>query len=824
MLRSRTPLVLLALLATSLAGLGHLPVAAAEDVTSERADAASADDTTGVQGEQHTGSSGDGARSSEDAPASAAGEHDGEPTGSTGSGSSEGGSTGGSSEDGATGGGTNSGSAEGGASDGGSGSGATGNGATGSGATDGGASDDGSTDDGSLDEESADGEVPEEDEEATIRAAAQPPAGGFPIRGAVRAVGNPTPDVRFLGSGWGHGVGMSQYGAYNMAKRGHSAAGILNHYYPGTEVGTDARADERIRVNLHAGVATASIEAIDAPIEWRHCRPRANETIDHRVNDCTLDDPPASDPTSTVFHVQPAGTTLRVCFWNGEGVTPPPAQPVAGLKLVSGNSCSDNNAIVATTDRPVLRAYHHGNMVRTRLAAGDAGRRYQHGWQDFHRKTLGIDVVQDINSVERYLEGLAESIRSWGLDGPAALEAQAITGRTFALRAKAAPRGLRAGTRACSCDLLNTPSDQVYAGRDFALAQYGNLWVNAVTATNHQVLRYDGALAQTYYSSSHGGGRSEAVHESWAYGNTPVPYLRSVNDPYSMNEPHSFRAWTSNATHAAFAAHVSSGRPAPLSRVERVQILSRTQGGTPKEIQVTGVTANGATDTFVFTHRTNDSQTLREKQVAGASFRLNLPTSGHPTAAGARLPSSQISSIGFAPFTDDDGLTHEYAITWANRAGIAEGVDETRFNPGGNVTRAQMASFIYRTFQIPAPTVRGGFSDVSDPNATHAIAIDALAEAGVAGGYADGTYRPADNVTREQMATFIARAAGLSTAPPQQSRFSDVRVEGTHAGAVNSVAQAGITQGCTPDGTRYCPMDPVSRQQMASFLRRAATS
>jgi stage II sporulation protein D len=43
-------------------------------------------------------------------------------------------------------------------------------------------------------------------------------------------------DVVFQGVGWGHGVGMCQWGAYFMAKSGHTYIDILRHYYPGTEV------------------------------------------------------------------------------------------------------------------------------------------------------------------------------------------------------------------------------------------------------------------------------------------------------------------------------------------------------------------------------------------------------------------------------------------------------------------------------------------------------------------------------------------------------------------------------------------------------------
>jgi stage II sporulation protein D len=56
------------------------------------------------------------------------------------------------------------------------------------------------------------------------------------------------------GHGWGHGVGMSQYGAYGYAQRGTGYAKIVLHYFPGTELG-DAPVS-RVRVLLTSGVAT----------------------------------------------------------------------------------------------------------------------------------------------------------------------------------------------------------------------------------------------------------------------------------------------------------------------------------------------------------------------------------------------------------------------------------------------------------------------------------------------------------------------------------------------------------------------------------------
>nr|WP_276319921.1 SpoIID/LytB domain-containing protein [Egicoccus halophilus] len=555
-----------------------------------------------------------------------------------------------------------------------------------------------------------------------------------------------------------------------------------------------------VRVGLRQLHDAPFVRAVGGAVTWHACPAPADPTRRTHDDLCTA---LTTQPAGTTYHVCQAGTSQRV-------------QTVA---------CgAAGGTVVASATQPILRVHHHGvqieapgpNAARCQSDVRDGVGCYRWSAHDIVNVAPGRwNTVQYLRNLQQYLHGLAEMPASWNA---AALQAQAIAGRTFALRTI----GFRA---TCSCEILATPAHQAYGGHRTETAS-GGAWPRAVDATfaggSGSVLTYDGALAQTFYSSSHGG-RTEAVEDSWAYANNPVPYLRSVDDPWSLAEPHNFRSWTSSATNAAVAAHVSSGRSAALSRVERVQILSRTSGGTPREVRVSGVTAAGMPDTFVFTSRAADSPTLQAKRVAGASFRMHLPTTGHPTAAGSRLPSSQIAAIGFAPFTDDDGTTHEYAITWTALAGIAQGVGGARFAPGRDVTRGQMATFLYQTFAIPAPSVRGRFPDVADPDATHALAIDALAQAGVAGGFTDGMFRPGAPVTRAQMATFLTAAAGLRAPAGTADPFVDVRRQAAHGEAIAAVAAAGVAAGCTADGSGYCPGDPVSRGQMASFLRRVAT-
>jgi hypothetical protein len=116
-----------------------------------------------------------------------------------------------------------------------------------------------------------------------------------------------------------------------------------------------------------------------------------------------------------------------------------------------------------------------------------------------------------------------------------------------------------------------------------------------------------------------------------------------------------------------------------------------------------------------------------------------------------------------------------------------------------------------------APSTADASSRFSDGHRTvHTEAIEAIAQVGVAGGYPDGTYRPSQPVSRDQMATFIRRALQLAE---RSHRFADVDASSVHSGAIGAISHAGITQGCARD--RYCPRDEVTRAQMATFLMRA---
>jgi subtilisin family serine protease len=152
---------------------------------------------------------------------------------------------------------------------------------------------------------------------------------------------------------------------------------------------------------------------------------------------------------------------------------------------------------------------------------------------------------------------------------------------------------------------------------------------------------------------------------------------------------------------------------------------------------------------------------------------------------------------------------------------ITQGTSGDTYAPDQQITRDQMATFLARTIRESGGSLpsadRDHFADTGD--SVHADNINRLAAAGVVRGRTEDSYDPRSPVTRAQMATFLVRTYEYRTSldlPGIQPRFTDVA--GVHAPSINAVAAAGITGGTTP--TTYEPASTVRRDQMASFLAR----
>lgn len=94
-----------------------------------------------------------------------------------------------------------------------------------------------------------------------------------------------------------------------------------------------------------------------------------------------------------------------------------------------------------------------------------------------------------------------------------------------------------------------------------------------------------------------------------------------------------------------------------------------------------------------------------------------------------------------------------------------------------------------------------------------------LVEAGIISGYEDGTFRPAQAVTRADLAKILVLSLRLAEEPEAASGFEDVPEDAWYRGYVGALVKSGITQGTS--ATAFSPNEPVTREQTAVFFIRA---
>ena len=163
------------------------------------------------------------------------------------------------------------------------------------------------------------------------------------------------------------------------------------------------------------------------------------------------------------------------------------------------------------------------------------------------------------------------------------------------------------------------------------------------------------------------------------------------------------------------------------------------------------------------------------------------------------------------------------AVRWAFEAGLMNGTSATAFTPNTPTTRGQIVAILYRLEGSPAMGANR-FSDVA-PGAYYAAAVSWASANGIVNGYSDGTFRPNNLITREQLAAFLYRYAS------QKGRDVSDRAElgvFTDAGQIASYAveplrwavAAGMVNGVAADA--LSPGGNASRAQVAVILSRFA--
>ncbi len=287
----------------------------------------------------------------------------------------------------------------------------------------------------------------------------------------------PAAVVVFRGGGWGHGVGMSQFGAYGRAVAGATAEQILRAYYQDTTVGRAASPIGELRVSL--GVSSTIVLDTTGPVIM------------------AIDGAPAA--------VIPAGVSVTA---HVPANTP---QPV--VEVIVPEVCEPGQCVGASIELALAPGQPVG--------VSTTGRRYDEGVLSLSPDGGGVHTIVGSLTFDQYLYGLAEMPSSWP---EAALDAQAIAARSYAYQ-----RATTARARGDAFDLVATIDDQVYVGIDKALAPGGERWVAAVDRTSNQFVTDDERQPVLAMYSSSNGGWSES--SEYVFGGVR-PHLAAHLDPW----------------------------------------------------------------------------------------------------------------------------------------------------------------------------------------------------------------------------------------------------------------------------------------------------
>jgi SpoIID/LytB domain protein len=383
--------------------------------------------------------------------------------------------------------------------------------------------------------------------------------------------------VTITGSGFGHGVGMSQYGAYGMALDGATAPEILRHYFTGTTVG-DYPDDVDLRVNVvdqgsQVTLRSVPLAATGGALELRG------------------DGSPVALGTGDVVVVTPATGRLSVTVTRADGSTSALVSSVLGVRWAGTTAMPGPATLLRVDSRgadalaaPVKsRQYRWGSLSLSSVP--------RTGPDGVARPRIEANALVDLHG--EYLRGLAEMPSSWP---DAALQAQAVAARNYALAQSGRSMAACGG-----CALWDDTRSQVYRGWQPEQAPGGARWVRAIAATQTSPTRglavlYRGVPITAYYSSSTGG-RTRDAASVWG---TAVPYLRSVDDRWSVNASINpgYASWTRSVALARVLAAFG------LPDLAGLVVTERDAGGAAMTVRAT------ASDGTV---RTLSGSTLRSR-------------------------------------------------------------------------------------------------------------------------------------------------------------------------------------------------------------------
>ena len=366
------------------------------------------------------------------------------------------------------------------------------------------------------------------------------------------------------GSGFGHGVGMSQWGAYEMARQGRSAAEILGYYYTGATKDT-----------TNNNPRTIKVQVLGPPADSRTTTKLSISTGGFTVTDGSAPLATTAARNPITIGVSGSRVTARVTLASGR------ARTLTATRLVFGWARSATVSVAGA----------HGTYRYGTLQATVVGKR--------------PNVINELKMNTEYLYGIDEMPSSWGSPagkGLEALKAQVIAARSYVITQALGWNRFEGGVnRECDCQVFDDSRSQNFTGWEKAGGTANLRWRQAVdqtmTSGTVDVLRppgRPGEIAEALYFASSGrftiGGTtfSGTAANAEAFRSTPISYLAHVEDPYSATAPgNPYRRWTRTISQTTLVGLFDLG---PL---RSIQVTERYPGGMVKSLIATS--ARGVT-------------------------------------------------------------------------------------------------------------------------------------------------------------------------------------------------------------------------------------
>ncbi|MXW98704.1 MAG: hypothetical protein F4118_05030 [Acidimicrobiaceae bacterium] len=632
----------------------------------------------------------------------------------------------------------------------------------------------------------------------SLLVAASVTAGVLAAPAAAHPHGPSDDEFTFIGGGFGHGSGMSQYGARGRAEAGHTYQEILSFYYDSTTLTTDPGLvpdDVDVRIAVHNTTVFRPSGLLTVSMDGRF--------LDTTVNTLTVrrGDGGWHINSSNIDWCRGfcSGTVLTVSFNDGEVVR------------------------VSNTSNGAER-YAHGQFQLTPATGGVANC----GSASANQYCL---VVGEL-TMQQYLYGIDEVPLSWPAE---VMKAQAVAARSYAV----AIMEDRAHWSS-PFDLYSTTRDQEYRAWDYEMESGHDAWTDQVDATDDTVITYQPAggggpeVIVAFYSASNGG--YTAANEEPR--RDQVSYLIAKPDPYDAvpdtagSPQNPFHSWERTYTVDQISEWLASYPFADLDVGEIVEIYIGA-GGPSGRIDDSLVTLVGSDRTLEVRNEDGDPYGYRFyyalvlgcRRTPGCNPLLStkLTLQGSHTGNGYTVHNLPFTDVRWdAPYAE--------AVLWMLETEITQGTTATTFSPERSVNRAQFATFLWR-FAGEPPSVDGSltFDDV-EPDSFYSQAVGWMVDQSITQGCSGDSplFCPHDPLNAAQLAAFMWRFAGR-TYSNHPVPFTDIGINDFYLEAARWLVEHRLWIGADfqPPGdgpADFNPDDNVDRARMAVLLWNLAAA